>query len=161
MKGGPVRGAAGSNPRTRGKLDRGFLAAEHTASALLDFHLHASPCAGDVGPEYEERYLRGIGMPESVTPRHSISNFTHGFGEGGYYASTFYSYLWSEMLSTGIFDEFNERGSTFDSDLSDRLYRYVFSTGNSVDPNRSFEAAYGRAPSVGPLLRKRGLDRSK
>ena len=61
------------------------------------------------------------------------------------------------MLDADAFDAFVEAGDPFDEATAERLYRYVYSAGNTVEPREGYAAFRGRAASVEPMLRKKGL----
>jgi peptidyl-dipeptidase Dcp len=66
-------------------------------------------------------------------------------------------YLWAEVLDADGFDAFVEAGDIFDRAVADRLLRYVYSAGNTLEPSAAYRAFRGRDPAVEPLLDKRGL----
>ncbi|MBV8474255.1 MAG: peptidase M3, partial [Hyphomicrobiales bacterium] len=126
-------------------------------SALVDMalHLQADPGGLDVAA-FERRELESLGMPEAIAPRHSTPHFQHIFsGEG--YSAGYYSYLWSEILDADGFEAFEASGDVFDAALADRLERFVYSAGNSREPDAAYRAFRGRDPEPEALLRKRGL----
>ena len=61
------------------------------------------------------------------------------------------------MLDADGYDAFVEAGSPFDPEVAARLKRHIYSSGNSVEPGAAYQAFRGRAATVTPLLRKRGL----
>ena len=65
--------------------------------------------------------------------RHRTPRFGHVFS-GGYYASAYYSYMWSEVLDSDAFQAFEETGDVFDPAVAKKLYDNVLSTGGSRDP---------------------------
>ncbi len=139
------------------RFNQGFATVEYTASALVDMELH---CLGDPGEidvaGFETRELRAIDMPAAIAPRHSAPQFQHVFaGEG--YSAGYYSYLWSEILDADGFEAFEASGDVFDPTLAGRLERFVYSAGNSQEPDAAYRAFRGRDPSPDALLRKRGL----
>ena len=89
--------------------------------------------------------------------RHRPPHFTHVFS-GGYYASAYYSYMWSEVLDADAFAAFEETGDIFNpgsrraSSISN-----VLSAGGSRDPAELYLAFRGRMPSADALLKKRGF----
>ena len=66
------------------------------------------------------------------------------------------SYFGYEPDADG-FDAFREAGSPFDPAVAEKLRRHIYASGNSVEPGAAFAAFRGRAPTVKPLLQKRGL----
>jgi peptidyl-dipeptidase Dcp len=139
------------------RFNQGFATVEFTASALVDMELHlqGDPGAIDVAA-FETRELAAIGMPAAIAPRHSTPHFQHIFSAEGYSAG-YYSYLWSEILDADGFEAFEESGDVFDPALAARLERFVYSAGNSREPDAAYRAFRGRDPAPEALLRKRGL----
>ena len=137
--------------------NQGFASVEYTASALVDLDLHA---AGGESPvdvvAFERATLDRLGMPHGIVMRHRTPHFGHVFSGDGYSAA-YYSYLWSEVLDADGFDAFTEAGDIFDPATAKRLRDHVYAAGNLADPEAAYKAFRGRAPSPGPLLKKRGL----
>ena len=61
------------------------------------------------------------------------------------------------MLDTDAYDAFVEAGDPFDAEVAQRVRRWIYSSGNSVEPGAAYEAFRGRAASIEPMLRERGL----
>ena len=139
------------------RFNQGFATVEFAASALLDMELHliGDPGAVDV-VGFEAQRLAAIGMPAAIAPRHAAPHFQHIFSGDGYSAG-YYSYLWSEILDADGFEAFEGSGDVFDAALADRLERFVYSAGNSREPDAAYRAFRGRDPEPDALLRKRGL----
>ena len=55
------------------------------------------------------------------------------------------------------YDAFAEAGSPFAPEVAARLRQHIYGSGNSVPPADAYMAFRGRAATVQPLLRKRGL----
>jgi peptidyl-dipeptidase Dcp len=143
--------------RAARRFNQGFATVEYAASALVDMalHLQGDASAIDVAA-FEARELAAIGMPAAIAPRHSAPHFQHVFaGEG--YSAGYYSYLWSEILDADGFEAFEESGDVFDPALAARLERFVYSAGNTREPDAAYRAFRGRDPAPEALLRKRGL----
>jgi peptidyl-dipeptidase Dcp len=87
---------------------------------------------------------------------HRLVHFQHLFASAGY-AAGYYVYLWAEVLDADGYDAFTEAGSPFDAAVAQRLLQHVYAAGNSVEPGAAYAAFRGRAPTVQPLLEKRGL----
>jgi peptidyl-dipeptidase Dcp len=121
----------------------------------LDLHLLSSAEHLDINA-FERATLDRIGMPEEIVMRHRPPHFTHVFS-GGYYASAYYSYMWSEVLDADAFEAFEETGDIFNSEVARRLYQHVLSAGGSRDPAELYLAFRGRMPSADALLRNRGF----
>ena len=69
----------------------------------------------------------------------------------------YYVYLWAEVLDADGFEAFTEAGDAFDANVAARLRQFIYSSGNSLEPGAAFKAFRGRAPTVEPMLRQRGL----
>jgi peptidyl-dipeptidase Dcp len=96
-----------------------------------------------------------MGMPEEIVLRHRPSHFLHLFAGG--YAAGYYSYLWSEVMDADAFGAFEEAGDVFDPRTAEKLHRYIYSSGGSMDPAEAYTSFRGRMPAIGALLEKRGL----
>jgi peptidyl-dipeptidase Dcp len=87
---------------------------------------------------------------------HRLVHFQHLFSSSGY-AAGYYVYLWAEVLDADGFEAFKEAGDPFDPRVAELLRRFVYASGNSIEPGAAYAAFRGRGPTVEPLLRKRGL----
>jgi peptidyl-dipeptidase Dcp len=76
---------------------------------------------------------------------------------GGEYAAGYYGYLWSAVLDSDAFQAFRERGDLFDPETARSFRANILEKGGSEDPLALYRRFRGRAPSVEPFLRKRGL----
>jgi peptidyl-dipeptidase Dcp len=139
------------------KFDQGFATVEYVASALVDMDLHEAARAGEAididAAEIET--LERIGMPREIVLRHRPTHFQHLFSGG--YAAGYYSYLWSEVMDADAFGAFEEAGDLFHPETAEKLHRYIYSSGGSMDPAEAYRAFRGRMPDIGALLEKRGL----
>ena len=138
-------------------FDRGCQTLEYISSALVDLDLHLLTSAEGLDINaFERQTLERIGMPEEIAMRHRPPHFTHVFS-GGYYASAYYSYMWSEVLDADAFAAFEETGDIFNPEIARKLYQNVLSTGDSRDPAELYVAFRGRMPTADALLKKRGF----
>jgi peptidyl-dipeptidase Dcp len=138
-------------------FDRGCQTLEYISSALVDLDLHLLTSADGLDVNaFERQTLERIGMPEEIAMRHRPPHFTHVFS-GGYYASAYYSYMWSEVLDADAFAAFEETGDIFNPEIARKLYQNVLSTGGSRDPAELYVAFRGRMPTADALLKKRGF----
>jgi peptidyl-dipeptidase Dcp len=139
------------------RFNQGFETIEYTASALVDMALHARADAGTLDlAAFEREELQRIGMPREIVMRHRLPHFLHLFA-GDAYAAGYYVYMWAEVLDADGFDAFKEAGDLFDKPTAEKLYRHIYSAGNSVAPQDTYRAFRGRDPKVEPMLRARGL----
>jgi peptidyl-dipeptidase Dcp len=139
------------------RFNQGFEAVSYTASALLDIALHARTSMENLDlAEFERHELARIGMPRQTVMRHRLPHFLHLFA-GSSYSAAYYVYLWAEVLDADAFDAFEEAGNPFDSDVAARLLKFIYSSGGTRPPMEAYAAFRGRAPTVEPMLRKKGL----
>lgn len=134
----------------------GFKTAEYLASGLVDMKLHMANIEDLDADKYEKRILREIGLPTELVMRHRLPQFAHLFTSDGYSAG-YYSYLWAEVLSADAFDAFVEAGNYFDKEVADRLYKFVFSAGNTADPAQGYKMFRGRDPKPEALMKDKGF----
>ena len=142
---------------TRSKtFNQGFATVEYLSAALVDMKLHL---AGDrkIDPDaFERETLAQLGMPKEIVMRHRLPHFLHVFSSDSYSAG-YYSYLWADVLTADAFGAFVEGKGPYDHAVAERLRKYVFSIGNTVDPAEAYRAFRGRDPKVDALMKKRGF----
>jgi len=138
-------------------FNQGYETVRYTASALVDMAAHAltEPQAPDV-VEFERDELARIGAPAAAGMNHRLTHFQHLFSGSGY-AAGYYVYLWAEVLDADGFDAFVEAGNPFDTVVAARLRQFIYASGNSLEPSAAYSAFRGRAPTVTPMLKQRGL----
>ncbi|HYV10529.1 MAG TPA: M3 family metallopeptidase [Pyrinomonadaceae bacterium] len=137
-------------------FNQGFATVEYLSAALIDMKLHL---AGDkkIDPDvFERETLAQLGMPKEIVMRHRTPQFLHVFSSDGYSAG-YYSYLWSDVITADAFGAFVEGKGPYDRAVAERLRKYVFSVGNTVDPAEAYRAFRGRDPKVDALMKKRGF----
>lgn len=138
-------------------FNKGFETVEYLGSALVDLALHQVADPSQLDPTaFEAAELARLGMPAAIRMRHRLPHFGHLFS-GDHYSARYYVYMWAEVLDADGFEAFVETGDVFDSATAERLYRHVYSVGNSVEPRATYRAFRGRDPVVEPLLKARGL----
>ncbi|MFN6964117.1 MAG: M3 family metallopeptidase [Pyrinomonadaceae bacterium] len=138
------------------KFNQGFATVEYLASALVDMKLHL---AGDKKidvDKFERDTLAELGMPNEIVMRHRLPQFGHLFQSDAYSAG-YYSYLWSDVLNADAFEAFTEAGGPYDKKVAERLKKYIFSVGDTIDPAEAYRKYRGRDPKVEALMRKRGF----
>jgi peptidyl-dipeptidase Dcp len=140
------------------RFNQGYETVRYCASTYADMAVHSLPreqLPADISAwEVEEMQRRGL--PDGVGMNHRLVHFQHLFSSSGY-AAGYYVYLWAEVLDADGFEAFKEAGNAFDPGVAERLRRYVYASGNSLEPGAAYAAFRGRGPEVEPLLRKRGL----
>ena len=141
------------------KFDQGFSTVEYVASAIIDLDLHerAGTEANIDIDTAETEALARMGMPPEIVLRHRPAHFLHLFASGSGYAAGYYSYLWSEVMDADAFSAFQETGDVFHAETAEKLRRYIYSSGGSLDPAEAYRAFRGRMPEIDALLEKRGL----
>ena len=138
------------------KFNQGFATVEYLSSALIDMKLHLKGEVAIDPDAFERDTLKTLGMPAELVMRHRTPHFSHVFSSDQYSAG-YYSYLWADTLTTDAFEAFIEAGGPYDKAVAERLNRYVFSVGNTVDPAEAYRSFRGRDPSVAALMRDRGV----
>ncbi|MDE2566175.1 MAG: M3 family metallopeptidase [Burkholderiales bacterium] len=140
------------------RFNQGYETVRYTASAIVDMAVHALTEAEPPADlcAFEAALLREAGLPHGVGLNHRLVHFQHLFAGSGY-AAGYYVYLWAEVLDADGFGAFREAGNPFDPAVAARLRRWVYASGNSVEPGAAYRAFRGRPPTVQPLLLKRGL----
>ena len=154
--GEPIPDALIERVRAARRFGQAYESVRYTASALVDMAAHAAgePIDDIVG--FEHAVLAQRGAPAVAGLNHRLPHFQHLFA-GSAYAAGYYVYLWAEVLDADAYDAFVEAGDPFDAATAQRLRRWIYSSGNSVEPGAAYEAFRGRAASVEPMLRERGL----
>ena len=138
-------------------FNKGFETVQYTSSALVDMAAHAlTDYDGFNLVAFEKAELARLGMPSAIPMMHRLTHFRHLFA-GDSYAAGYYVYMWAEVLDADAFDAFVEVGDPFDAATAERLHRYVYSAGNTIEPRDAYAAFRGRAASVEPMLKKKGL----
>ena len=138
------------------RFGQAYETVRYTASALLDLAAHASfePIDDIVG--FERRLLAERGLPDAVGLNHRLPHFQHLFA-GSSYAAGYYVYLWAEVLDADAFGAFVEAGDPFDAAVAARARRWIYASGDSVEPGLAFETFRGRPPRIEPMLDDKGL----
>ena len=138
----------------------GFGTTEYLAATLLDqaWHRIAPGTSIQDVAAFERQALEDAGIAHPlIPPRYRSTYFQHIFSGG--YSAGYYSYIWSEVLDAETVEWFKENGG-LRRDNGDVFRRKLLSVGGSVDSMDAFRSVRGREAEIGPLLRRRGLDRS-
>jgi peptidyl-dipeptidase Dcp len=141
-------------------FNQGYDLTELLAAAELDMQWHDLPASAPLqNPDaFETDALEKTHLALSyVPPRYRSSYFLHIWGNG--YAAGYYAYLWSEMLDDNAFQWFEDHGGMTRAN-GDRFRRMVLSRGNTEDLAKMYAAWLGAEPSIGPMLKYRGLAQS-
>ena len=137
-------------------FNQGFSTVEYLAAAILDMKLHLAGDKKIDARAFEKEALAEIGMPHEIVLRHRLPQFMHIFSSDGYSAG-YYSYLWSDVITADSFGAFTEAGGPYDKKVAERLRKYIFSVGNTIDPADGYRNFRGRDPKVEALMKKRGF----
>jgi peptidyl-dipeptidase Dcp len=154
--GKPIPQALVDRIKRSSTFNQGFITVEYLSAALVDMKLHL---AGDrkIDPDaFEKETLAQLGMPGELVMRHRTPQFLHVFSSDAYSAG-YYSYLWSDVLTADAFGAFVEGGGPYDRKVAERLRKYIFSVGNTVDPAEAYREFRGRDPKIEALMKKRGF----
>ena len=149
--------------RAAGNAKSGFDNIEFIASAFVDlaYHRITNPeliANLDVN-SFEDGILAQAGIPDAIEMRHRSPHFLHSFSSE-FYAGGYYTYMWAGVLDNDGFAAFEEAEDIYDEALAEKLYKYVFSAGNSRPAMDAYVGFRGREPVVQPLLINRGLKKS-
>lgn len=138
-------------------FNEGFKTTEYLSSAIMDLLYHTTdPATIDI-QSFEKAQLTKLGMPSEIVMRHRSTQFSHIFsGEG--YASSYYGYMWAEVLTSDAAEAFAEApGGFYDKQVSEKLVKYLFSIRNAMDPADAYRLFRGRDAKVEALMRDRGF----
>jgi peptidyl-dipeptidase Dcp len=61
------------------------------------------------------------------------------------------------VLDADGYEAFVEAGDPFDAAVARRLRRFVYASGDSIEPGAAYVAFRGRPAHAEPMLRQRGL----
>ena len=137
------------------KFNQGFATAEYLAAAMLDMKYHTLMAPETQDPiEYENNYLKSVGLIPEIISRYRSTYFNHIFSGG--YSAGYYSYIWSGVLDTDAFEAFKEKG-LFDKATADSFRKNILERGGTEDPMELYIKFRGREPELTPLMKKRGL----
>ena len=138
------------------KFNEGFKTVEYLSSALVDMKLHLAGSVKIDPDAFEKKTLADLGMPSEIVMRHRTPQFGHIFSSDGYSAG-YYSYLWADVLTEDAFSAFKEAGGPYDKEVAKRLTKYIFSVGNTIDPEEGYKSFRGRNATINALMNKRGF----
>jgi peptidyl-dipeptidase Dcp len=155
--GEPIPDALIDRLEAAARFNQGYETLRYLASARVDMAIHGLTDAE--APDivaFERAENERMGLPAAVGMNHRLPHFQHLFS-GYSYAAGYYVYLWAEVLDADGYDAFTEAGNPFDAKVAQRLYEFIYSSGNSREPGAAYRAFRGRDPQVQPMLRERGL----
>ncbi len=138
-------------------FNQGFKTTEYLASALVDMKFHTVDPTGIDADKFERDTLNALNMPKQIVMRHRSPHFGHIFSSEGY-ASSYYGYMWAEVLTSDAAEAFAQAPNGFyDTAVADKLVEHLFSVRNAVDPGEAYRAFRGRDAKVEALMRDRGF----
>ncbi|PLW94998.1 MAG: peptidase M3 [Marinilabiliales bacterium] len=137
-------------------FNQGFMTVEYLAASLLDMDYHTLEDASDLDViAFENAAMDKIGLIKEILPRYRSTYFNHIFSGG--YSAGYYSYIWSEVLDSDVFEAFVESGDLFNKELAEKFRKEILAPGGLQDALDMFVSFRGREPQVDALLRNRGL----
>ncbi|WP_081670999.1 M3 family metallopeptidase [Sporocytophaga myxococcoides] len=154
--GKPIPATLAEKIKKASTFNQGFATTEYLASALIDMKLHLSELPKINPDSFEAATLKDLGMPRELVMRHRTPQFAHIFS-GDSYSAGYYSYLWSDVLTADAFQAFTEANGPYDKNVAAKLSKYVFSVGNTIDPEIGYRGFRGRDPKIDALMKKRGF----
>ena len=141
-------------------FNQAYSLGENLGAVALDMAWNTLPAGEKVTDvaAFEQQALNKLGIYSTqVPPRYRSPYFLHVFG--GEYAAGYYSYLWTQVLESNIFDWFVAHGG-MTAENGQRLRELVLSRGNSRPVKELFTAFTGLTePDMRSLIRARGLDK--
>jgi peptidyl-dipeptidase Dcp len=142
------------------KFNQGFKTTEYLAASLLDQSWHQlkpdQVPTDTLAFEAQSLQKAGVDYPP-VPPRYRSTYFSHAFAGG--YSAGYYSYLWSEVLDADSVEWFKQHGG-LKRENGDHFRETLLSRGGSDEALKLFRNFTGGDPDVGPLLKRRGLDKT-
>ena len=138
-------------------FNQGYMFTELLAAAQLDMQWHMLPASAPLqNPDtFETEALQRTHLDISyVPPRYRSTYFLHIWANG--YQAGYYAYLWTEMLDDDAFQWFLDHGGMTRAN-GDRFRQMILSRGNTEDLEKLYSTWLGTQPSVGPMLKFRGL----
>lgn len=141
-----------------GQFGEGLRTTEYLATALLDqawHRLRADQVPLDVAA-FENQVLKQAGVDSPlVPPRYRSTYFSHSFS--GVYSAGYYGYLWAEVLDADSVDWFIVNGGLSRKN-GDHFRQHLLAPGGSRDPMQLYRTFRGMDATIGPLLKRRGLN---
>ena len=136
------------------KFNQGFATTEYLAASYLDLAWHSKNRKILDINKFEKKLFKSLKKPNEIDSRYGSTYFNHIFSGG--YSSSYYSYMWSEVLDSSAFEVFEKKG-LFHKSSGKKLKELVYSSGNSKNLMDQFIKFNGKKPNPKRLLQKRGL----
>ncbi|WP_185974340.1 M3 family metallopeptidase [Litoribacter populi] len=135
------------------RFNQGFALTEYLLASYLDMAYHTQKSPLVFSPEqFETELNEKLKNYLPILPRYRSTYFSHIFSGG--YASSYYSYMYSEILDADVFDSFREEG-IFNTSLSKKLRYEILEKGGSKEAEDMFKAFKGRNPDKKALLKRK------
>ena len=138
-------------------FNQGLGFGEVLSAALLDMRWHElTPADGRQDAEaFERQALATVALDhELIPPRYRSPYFRHIWDHG--YAAGYYSYIWTEMLAHDAWDWIETHGGPTRAN-GDHVRATFLGQGHTKDYAVMYRDYAGRDPTVGPMLRAKGL----
>jgi len=158
--GAPMPAELAAKIKKAATFNQGYMLTELVAGAELDMQWHTLPASAPLQkPDaFEKQALEKTHLLlKAVPPRYRSTYFSHIWG--GDYSAGYYAYLWAEMLDDDAYQWFEEHGGLTRAN-GDRFRQMVLSRGNTEELAKMYAGWRGKAPSVEPMLKDRGLKES-
>jgi len=155
--GAPMPAELAAKLRKAANFNQGYALTELLAAAALDLQWHTLPASAPLqNPDlFENQALAKKHLLIPYVPtRYRSSYFLHIWANG--YAAGYYAYLWTEMLDDDAYQWFLDHGGLTRAN-GDRFRQMILSRGNTEDVAKMYRAWLGAEPSIGPMLKFRGL----
>jgi len=153
----PIPQALVEKMKKAATFNNGFASTEILASAAVDMAWHSITNENQLKPttEFETEALKkyGLYLPQ-VPPRYHSPYFAHIWGGG--YASGYYAYTWSDMLTSDAWDWITQHGGMTRAN-GDHFRKNILSVGNTLPYDKAYFNFAGRKPSLKALLKDKGF----
>tara|TARA_B100001027_G_scaffold50698_1_gene33684 strand:- start:2369 stop:4390 length:2022 start_codon:yes stop_codon:yes gene_type:complete len=136
------------------KFNQGFATTEYLAASYLDLAWHSEKNRSENIDKFEKNLFKTLNKPKEIDSRYGSAYFNHIFSGG--YSSSYYSYMWSEVLDSSAFEVFEKKG-LFHKASGKKLKEFIYASGNSKNLMDQFIKFNGKKPDPKRLLQKRGL----
>jgi len=139
-------------------FNQGFDNAEIMAASILDMDYHklAYPVKLNDVDAFEKQAMNKIGLINEILPRYRSTYFAHIFNGG--YAAGYYVYSWAAVLDADAFDYFKQSGDLFNPVLAASFRKNCLQESGDDEGMVQYIKFRGQAPTIEPLLKKRGLN---
>jgi peptidyl-dipeptidase Dcp len=155
--GEPIPASLVAKIKNAATFNEGFKTTEYLSSAMMDLLYHTTDPSKIEPQKFEQEQLAKLGMPAEMVMRHRSTHFGHIFSSEGY-ASSYYGYMWAEVLTSDAAEAFSEApGGFYDKEVGAKLVKYLFSIRNAMDPAEAYRKFRGRDAKVEALMRDRGF----